>query len=539
MAKRPRDSGVVYCLSRKDCETVSGKLQDKLQEMGHGNVRISFYHAELDANERNRRHHAWSSGHISVLCATIAFGMGIDKPDVRYVIHYSMPKSITHYYQESGRAGRDGGKADCILYYSYKDKQVLEGMIVKSASNPGSQSVRRKIDQLYSCVRYCENDFICRRTMQLEFFGEQFERSKCGKTCDNCRAGREAERRDLTQMARDILELLSDMGKQRNGRGVTLVQLVEIFRGSKSKSATKFLQPSKLSGYGKGSQYQKSEVDRILHAMVFDKILLEVSEANGLGFHSDYVQQGERAMAIQRGEESFFVNFPRKGSRISTNITKASEHQNSTKKKSRQTPSKNKGKPKIQAFDVLMGSEALDHEEDYGKRTKAQGEKNVLPKKYTEELMNRIKRLVSMWADEEQMNGNKVFYWNIMSNSAMMTFASQVPTSMEELTELGILGENVVKEYGERLVKSINSFIQMENLQQYIDRRSPKRLREALSVFEAPAPSTKKAKGTDPKNVVDIDLDFGIDFSSQTSGNQKMSAAPNPNGSSSYFDTSR
>jgi len=97
VADRPQDSGVIYCLSRKNCEVVSEKLQEKFNQQGIGNqVRVSFYHAELDAKERERRHHQWTMGHISVLCATVAFGMGIDKPDVRYVIHYSMPKSITH-----------------------------------------------------------------------------------------------------------------------------------------------------------------------------------------------------------------------------------------------------------------------------------------------------------------------------------------------------------------------------------------------------------------------------------------------------------
>ena len=96
---RRTDSGVIYCLSRKDCENLSDKLNQKLREKGFREIRVSFYHADLDSNEKSRRHREWSLGRISVLCATIAFGMGIDKPDVRYVMHYSMPKSITHYYQ--------------------------------------------------------------------------------------------------------------------------------------------------------------------------------------------------------------------------------------------------------------------------------------------------------------------------------------------------------------------------------------------------------------------------------------------------------
>jgi bloom syndrome protein len=286
VAKRPNDSGVIYCLSRKDCEKLSEQIQKKvLSKPGCNRIRISYYHAEVDPDEREKRHREWSNGVISVLCATIAFGMGIDKPDVRYVIHFSLPKSITHYYQESGRAGRDGEEADCILYYGYKDKKILENMIVKSSTNPNSESTRRKIDQLYGCVRYCEDEFNCRRTMQLGFFGETFDPAKCKRTCDNCKAEREADERNLTSLAKEFLGLLKKVNEQKK---VTLVQLTDLYRGSKSQSAVKFLDMSRLKKYcGAGSKFKKFEIDR-LFILCFDAFSSKRQKRTRV-VNSDYV----------------------------------------------------------------------------------------------------------------------------------------------------------------------------------------------------------------------------------------------------------
>lgn len=528
VAKRSNESGVIYCLSRKDCETLSEAIQEKLIEKGIRNVGVSFYHAELDAYERQRRHHEWLTGRVSVLCATIAFGMGIDKPDVRYVMHYSMPKSITHYYQESGRAGRDGDKADCILFYAYKDKKVLEMMIRRSSPNPNCPAMRRKIDQLYGCLRYCENEFLCRRTMQLEFFGERFDRDKCNKTCDNCKAGLEPERRDLTSDGQVILQLLQELLSMKNGRGVSMSQVSELYRGSKAKSVIKFLHVDKLNGYGAGKKYKKADIDRIMHALIFEGVLQEISQENASGFQSDYLQEGPRAQMLRNGQYRFFVEFPSSASKkksLSSNDENASSNTDTkplsktitnTKTKS---DKKQKGlqlkpeKVSIPMVEIVDDSDDDEFTQDAGMKRKAgvtksssPAEKSILPQNYTEVLVKRIKKLVSMWADEEVMNGNKVFYWNIMNNKAMGTIASQVPLTIQELNDLGVIGENVVKEYGDRLIKNLNAFIEQNNLQQYTMNK-----RRKIQVESKPT-------AVPPQNIPSIQLDDddfdGIDFSS-------------------------
>jgi len=116
-------SGIIYCQSKKSCEDVAKKLT-KFLGNGPRAAKADFYHADVSDQERRYRHEAWSQGRIHILCATVAFGMGIDKPDVRFVIHFTMPQSITHYYQESGRAGRDGNQADCIMYVRERSERM-------------------------------------------------------------------------------------------------------------------------------------------------------------------------------------------------------------------------------------------------------------------------------------------------------------------------------------------------------------------------------------------------------------------------------
>ncbi|KAH1183474.1 hypothetical protein KIL84_014090 [Mauremys mutica] len=293
----PYDSGIIYCLSRQDCN----KTADILQEKG---LAALAYHAGLSDTVRDLVQRKWiNQDGCQVICATIAFGMGIDKPDVRYVIHASLPKSMEGYYQESGRAGRDGEVSHCLLFYSYSDVTRLRRLI-QMEKDGNSQTRKTHFDNLYSMVHYCENVHECRRIQLLAYFGETgFNLNFCKEhpevTCDNCCRKKDYKSRNVTDEVKSIIRFVQEhcgqMGRRNAGSGrYTLNMMIDIFLGTKSARIQSGI-------FGKGAAYSRHNVERLFRKLVLDKILEEELYITAAEQAVAYVTVGEKAQAVLNG----------------------------------------------------------------------------------------------------------------------------------------------------------------------------------------------------------------------------------------------
>ena len=252
LSARRQKSGIIYCATRKKVESVCETLKEK----GYAATR---YHAGLEEEERTQNQEDFIHDRCPVMVATNAFGMGIDKSNVSYVIHYNMPKSMEAYYQEAGRAGRDGTDADCILLFSRSDIRTAEFLINNSSENeeldPEQREIIRQQDlrRLDSMVRYCQTK-TCLRGYILEYFG-QTHPEVCGK-CGTCQT--EFDIKDITRQAQMILSCVKRV-RDRLGYGVGMSVIVQVLRGSKEQKLLN-LGLDKLSTYGLLPDQSRTEI---------------------------------------------------------------------------------------------------------------------------------------------------------------------------------------------------------------------------------------------------------------------------------------
>ncbi|XP_023553062.1 ATP-dependent DNA helicase Q-like 4A isoform X1 [Cucurbita pepo subsp. pepo] len=424
------ECGIVYCLSRMDCE----KVAERLQECGH---KAAFYHGSMDPAQRSFIQKQWSKDEINIICATVAFGMGINKPDVRFVIHHSLPKSIEGYHQECGRAGRDGLRSSCVLYYSYSDYIRVKHMISQGATeqsplvsgynrtNLGSTGriLETNTENLLRMVSYCENDVDCRRLLQLVHFGEKFDPGNCKKTCDNCLKSTTLIEKDVTDIAKQLVDLVRSMRQPFSS-----AHILEVYRGSLSQFVKKH-RHEKLSLHGAGKHLLKSEASRILHHLVIEDIFVEeVRKSDIYGSVSSLLKVNEsKVRSLLNGEQRITLRFP--------SIAKTNKLS-----KSEMTPAKGS----------LVSGKVYPNT-DTPAQPQSEIDVQLSAKLYSSLRMLRT-NLVKEAADG-------VMAYHIFGNATLQQISRRVPRSKEELLDINGIGKAKVSKYGDRILETIESTI--------------------------------------------------------------------------------
>ena len=259
--QNPGKSGIIYCLSRK-------KVEELAELLNINGIKAAPYHAGLDAKTRADNQDAFLMEEVDVIVATIAFGMGIDKPDVRFVIHYDIPKSIEGYYQETGRAGRDGQEGQCITFYSYKDIQKLEKFM--QGKPIAEQEIGKQL--LMETVAYAESN-ACRRKLLLNYFGEAYHVENCG-ACDNClHPKKQFDGREEMALVIELIQALPERFKMEHLSNILVGEM---------NSIIKSYHHDRLELFGAGKEHTVKFWNAVIHQGLIAKLLFKDIEAYGL-----------------------------------------------------------------------------------------------------------------------------------------------------------------------------------------------------------------------------------------------------------------
>jgi ATP-dependent DNA helicase RecQ len=283
MIRETDGSTIIYCLTRKQVDELTFQLQ-------HSKISVLPYHAGLSDEERSSNQTRFIRDDVRVVVATIAFGMGINKPDVRLVIHYNLPRNLESYYQESGRAGRDGELSRCTLFFNVGDIKTIEWSIAQKTDDQEQKIARQQLRQV---IDYAETN-VCRRTVQLGYFGERFA-GNCGK-CDNCRNPQPTQ--DWTLEA---MKFLSCVARSKERFGMT--HIIDILRGAKTEKI-KLYEHDQLSTYGIGKDRTVNEWRTLARSLLQQGFLEQTTDGYSV------LKLNEQSWEIMRRQRTVFIVVP-------------------------------------------------------------------------------------------------------------------------------------------------------------------------------------------------------------------------------------
>lgn len=423
-------TGIIYCHSKHSCEQTSQKLND-------WGIKSAFYHAGMAPNDRFQIQTLWQQNKLQLICATIAFGMGIDKPDVRFVIHLFLPRTLEGYYQETGRAGRDGKPSECIMLYSYKDARLLQSMIQRDEEldREGKESHLAKLRQV---VQYCENTTDCRRKQVLHYFNELFDPLNCKKQCDNCKnsSSTKSVERDVTHQCRDILNMVQLM----EGDKVTVLHCQDVYKGSSHSKIMK-MGHNTNPFHGKGKDLDKTDVERIFFYLLSEDCLKEYQIMKG-GFASSYVRLGALASLVTRGSKKIKISF-----------SENSRARSSGAKLTAQTTNPSNGNTNLSNFRF---TESFVSAKDLQQQSSTTQTRIVLPSNNFSSEINASNRDQIEHAYSE-LNGIRIQMLselgygianNFIHDSTLKDMAIKVPTNKRDFSKLQGISKEQLEHFG-------------------------------------------------------------------------------------------